>query len=351
MRRTSRSFLLRLAGLHFAGALGLLFATFAEGQPFGAWMTSTSAATGRYIEIPSSPDLNPTDQITIEAWVSVSGGNCPTILGKGYVSTYWVGVCGGVLRSYLKGSSSQRNGGVVPVGQWTHVAVTFDGTTQRHYINGELITSFPLTGPLPTNASAARIGSDVDWLHGPDGAIDEVRLWNVARTTDEIRSAINVPISTPQPGLVAVWSLDASGADVIGSHEGTNVGGVTFLNGAIAPGCVASSTFLCLDGRFSVGVEWRDFAGHTGVGTVVPGASADSGIFWFFAPNAWEVLAKTVNGCGLNNRYWAFGAATTNVFYRLEFTDVHAGVSKIYFNYPGVASPAITDAAAFATCP
>ncbi len=351
MRRTSRYFLPRLAGVCLAVFLGVLLAPRAEAQPFGAWMTTTTV-TGRYIEIASSPALNPTDQITIEAWVVVNnGGGCKSLFGKGYQTTYWVGVCGTTLRGYLKGSSSLHDGGTVPVGEWTHVAVTFDGTTQRHLINGELISSFPVAAPLTTNSSAVRIGSDVDYDLEPNGAIDEVRLWNVARTTEEIRSTINVPVTTALPGLVAVWPLDGSGTDVVGGHNGAIVGGVTFLNGAVALGCSPSATFLCLNGRFSVGVSWRDFAGHTGVGTVVPGASADSGIFWFFAPNAWEVMAKTVDGCGFNNRHWAFGAATTNVFYRLEFTDVRAGQSKIYFNYPGVSSPAVTDAAAFATCP
>ena len=62
-------------------------------------------------------------------------------------------------------------------------------------------------------------------------------------------------------------------------------------------------------------------------------------------------MVKTVNACGFNNRYWAFSAGTTNVFYRLEVLDVRAGVNKIYFNYPGPPAPAVTDTAAFATCP
>ena len=148
---------------------------------------------------------------------------------------------------------------------------------------------------------------------------------------------------------MAVWSDGLH--DALGAHTGTNVGRVGFLTFPVALGCTPSATSLCLSGRFAVSVHWRDFAGNTGVGTVVPGASADSGLFWFFAPAAWEVLAKTVNGCSLNNRWWAFGAATTNVFYRLEFLDVRGGQNKIYFNYPGVASPAVTDAAAFTTCP
>lgn len=249
----------------------------------------------------------------------------------------------------MKGTASLYDAGTVPSSQWTHIAVTYDGATRSHYINGELVGSRAETGALPGNTSPVRIADDVAYDVPPQGAINEVRLWNVARTVDQIRGSINVPITAPQTGLVAVWSDGMH--DAVGGHTGTNVGGLGFLTFPVALGCTPTTTSLCLSGRFAVSVQWRDFAGATGVGTVVPGASADSGLFWFFAPNAWEVLAKTVNGCGLNSRWWAFGAATTNVFYRLEFTDVHGGAAKIYFNYPGVASPAVTDAAAFATCP
>lgn len=342
----------RLLALAVAGAALLSLPAPAAAQPFGAWLTANASNTGRYVSVPHSADLNPTDAITIEAWVSITSTGCRSIVGKGYTTSYWVGICGsGTLRSYLAGSASIFDGGTIPLGPWTHIAVTYDGANRRHYINGELVATLPETGALPGNSNPVRISSDVDYDFPPTGAIDEVRLWNVARTIDQIRSSINVPITAAQPGLVAVWPLDGSGADALGAHSGSTVGGVTFLDFAVVLNCAPSATSLCLNGRFSVRVSWRDSTGTTGVGTVVPGASADSGIFWFFSPNAWEVLAKSVNGCGFNNRYWAFGAATTDVFYRLEFLDVRAGANKIYFNYPGVPSPAITDAAAFATCP
>ena len=337
--------------LAFCAIFALSTAAFA--QPFGAWSVTNATTAGKYIEVPSTAALNPIDQVTFEAWVSntTSGQTCRSILGKNFADAYWVGICSNTLRSYIKGSASVKDGGTVPNAQWTHVAVTYDGTNRKHYVNGELVATFPETGPMPVNSSPLRLGSDVSWDYTPNGALDEVRLWNVARTQDQIRSTINVPISTVQPGLVAVWPLDANGTDVVGGHNGTNVGGLPFLNFPVALNCVATSTSLCLGGRFSVSVSWRTSTGTTGVGTVVPGASSDSGLFWFFGPAAWEVLAKTVNGCSLNSRYWAFAAATTDVFYRLEFTDVRGGAAKIYFNYPGVASPAVTDAAAFATCP
>jgi hypothetical protein len=80
-------------------------------------------------------------------------------------------------------------------------------------------------------------------------------------------------------------------------------------------------------------------------------AGANSGIFWFFSSDNWEVMTKALNGCSLNSHYWIFSAATTNVFYRMDVFDVRAGQQKIYFNYPGPPAPAVTDVDAFATCP
>jgi hypothetical protein len=62
-------------------------------------------------------------------------------------------------------------------------------------------------------------------------------------------------------------------------------------------------------------------------------------------------MLKVIDGCTLSHSFWVFSAATTNVFYRLEVTDVRAGTTKVYFNYPGPPAPAVTDTNAFATCP
>jgi Concanavalin A-like lectin/glucanases superfamily len=318
-------------------------------QPFGAWMVS-SPSYG-YIQIPNDSALNPADAITIEAWVSVTdGGGCSTIVGKNYQQAWWVGLCGTTLRSYLAGSSSQKNGGTLD-SNWNHIAVVYDGANRYHYINGEIVGTFPETGALPATSDAMRIASDVVWDHHPQGAIDEVRIWNVARTTDQIRSTINVTLSAATPGLVAVWSLDGSGNDALGGHNGSPAGGtVPYLDFPVALGCTANSTTLCFEGRFAVTASWVSPTA-SGVGTVVPGASTNSGLFWFFSPDNWEVLIKELNGCGLNSRRWIFSAATTDVHYRLNVLDVPRGVSKVYFNYQGISAPAVTDTAAFATCP
>ncbi|MEM6705014.1 MAG: hypothetical protein AAF690_20005 [Acidobacteriota bacterium] len=117
------------------------------------------------------------------------------------------------------------------------------------------------------------------------------------------------------------------------------------LEGAVSPNA------LCLSQkRFLVEADWRDFRGNTGKGSVVAGGSDDSGLFWFFNADNWEMLVKVIDGCALNNRFWVFAAATTDVKYDLKVTDLWSGVQKVYSNPLGRAADAITDSNAFATC-
>lgn len=230
--------------------------------------------------------------------------------------------------------------------------MTYDGANRRHYINGELAGTFAETGTLPPSTSAMRIGSDVSWAYTPKGFIDELRLWKVARSMAELRASINTPIAAAQPGLVAVWGLDGTAEATVGGHPGD-----LFGNGASLPITVATAAHcfdlpsaLCVqDERFLIHVSWRRPDGTTGSGKVVE-SSADSGLFYFFAENNWELMIKILDGCPLNDHYWMFSAATTNVFYRVDVLDVSTGTSKVYFNYPGPPAPAVTDTSAFATC-
>lgn len=116
--------------------------------------------------------------------------------------------------------------------------------------------------------------------------------------------------------------------------------------------CTPDDTTLCLNqGRFQVRLAWRRPNGETGVGHAVPFGSDDSGLLWFFTASNWEMLIKVLNGCGLNQRYWVFFAAVTNVQFTLTITDTDTGVSKTYENPQGMTAQTKTDTGAFATCP
>jgi len=350
---------LRLAA---ALVLALGLPAMAVAQPLGLWSAfagdGTLDASNGHLEIPSDPALNPTGAITIEAWIEADvpspGQSCRSLVGKDYHQAYWVGYCnsgtGARLRSYTHGTSSLKDGGIIPNGTLVHVAVTSDGTTRNHYINGELVGTFAETGPPTLSAAPVEIGGDFSWGYSPHGIINEVRLWNVARTIDQIRSTINVPVHTAQPGLVAVWPMFTN-HDVIGGHNGTFVGNLPPVLGPPATSSCGSSTSsgLCLQTHFFLNATFRTGAQGSASGNAqtVAVASPGSGIFWFFDPNNWEVMAKVINGCALNNEWWVFTAATTNVYYQLNVTNVLSGETKIYFNYPGPPAPAVTDTSAF----
>jgi hypothetical protein len=347
------------AGVLFA-ALAALAPALVEAQPFGNWMILQGDGSNPpdhhgYSESASNPALNPTSAITIEGWVSLGnnsgGANCRSLIGKNWQTSFWVGLCGSTLRSYLTGSGSLLDGGSFPTsGEWTHFAVTYDGAMRRHYIHGELVQSHGETGSLPTSASALRIGSDVSYDFSPTGTLNEFRLWNVARTQDEIRSTINVPLTAPQPGLVAVWSDGQH--DALGSFTGTLHGTVFFLNAPVTISCGSSNaTFLCLFGHFSVGTVFRQGPpGSAETRAQVGPSNNGSGIFWFFSPDNWEVTVKMVNGCGLNSHNWTFITSDTSLFFRTEVTDVKAGVTKVYFNYPTLTPFSILDTSSM-PCP
>ncbi len=118
------------------------------------------------------------------------------------------------------------------------------------------------------------------------------------------------------------------------------------------PTCVPDANTLCLnDDRFRVEVSW-DTGELTGPAVVVPGGSDDSANLWFFSPNNWEVLIKVLDGCGINDRYWVFFAATTDVAFTVTVTDTeNEDEVQVYTNELGQPADAITDTSAFATCP
>jgi hypothetical protein len=147
-------------------------------------------------------------------------------------------------------------------------------------------------------------------------------------------------------GILILAVNDTIHNDNTGSFSVTvNVAGSTAV-------CVPGLTTSCIaGGRFRVEVAWRIPSGQAGVGTVAGCGTPDSGLFWFFAPTNWEMLLKILNGCGINNRYWVFMAATTNVEFTLRITDTFTGVVQQYFNPLNRLAPALADTGAFATCP
>ncbi len=148
---------------------------------------------------------------------------------------------------------------------------------------------------------------------------------------------------------------DYDNADVDGAFAST----FPFIADSLNPpdgACVAGPTTMCLvGGRFKVEVDYDTGSPQnlSGPGSVVPLGSDNSGMFYFFNADNWEMLIKVLDACALpsNPRYWVFFAATTNVGFTVTVTDTDNGSFKTYTNPIGTAAAPVQDTNSFATCP
>ena len=221
--------------------------------------------------------------------------------------------------------------------------------------NSNIAAATTLGEAPPANLTAAAISAtevSLSWEDrstGETGFIVQGKLASAGSFQDlasvfGISSAVITGLDPQSDYLFRVRAIGGAG-DSTYSNEAA---ATTFI-GDPEP-CVPGPSTLCLGGgRFKVEVDWQ--VGDTsGQAQVVPGASDDSGLLWFFQSDNWELLIKVLDGCGLNQHFWVFTAATTDLQYDLVVTDSWTGYRSTYTNTAGVASPAVTDIEAFATC-
>jgi hypothetical protein len=166
----------------------------------------------------------------------------------------------------------------------------------------------------------------------------------VVATNDDFRGALDSRI---------VFTLNAAGTWVVGANSfGSDEFGAFRLAVARAPSpefsasCTPNPTTLCLAAsRFQVQVDWTAPANQSGVGMAMP-MTADAGSFWFFSPDNAELVIKVLDARAINNFFWVFYGALTNVQYSIRVTDTVSGVTRTY-NNPQGQQASLADTAAF----
>jgi hypothetical protein len=146
--------------------------------------------------------------------------------------------------------------------------------------------------------------------------------------------------------VVAAFDPAAPGRFLTGSTSAGVLERVTTL-----PPCRDTAASFCAkNGRYLLTVDWKDPQGVRGKAKKVATGSEDSGLFYFFDPNNWELLVKVLDGCGINQRFWLLAAGTTDVEYLMKVEDRFTGQIRHYANAGGQAAPAVVDTDAFSGC-
>ena len=135
--------------------------------------------------------------------------------------------------------------GVTPITNnvWHHAAATYDGTTWRLYLDGNLeatqvVSATPRSDSLQRSGLGAMITSTGTALGRFQGTLDEARVWNRALTLAEIQANINSELTTGT-GLVTRWGLNegsgTSVGDLLASPATGTVNGANYAWVAGAP--------------------------------------------------------------------------------------------------------------------
>jgi|GEM_PF-1251877 len=178
-----------------------------------------------YLEVMTSEILETTDQITLEAWVNPevlsTGADNMTVLTKD-CSYYMVLRENGFLASYHYGVEPPGyHLSMQPLqdGEWTHVAITYDGNNVTLYINAQVDAEISAGGEIQVSGcvdpQSIGIGCEVRTPERGEpnqrffqGAIDEVRISDIARTPSEIKESFTNGLLLavdPEDKLAGTW--------------------------------------------------------------------------------------------------------------------------------------------------
>ena len=177
-------------------------------------VTATRGHPG-YMHLEATASLDIRDQITLAAWLwrVDDGGGAGTVIGKWrQVDETWSYVLhlprGGFHLRWEDGGQTGLRGYWLPYHEWVHYAATYDGRRMRVFVNGEVVAEEPVDGGR-INSTANPVWIGASGYHDHTAAlIDDVQIWNVARTPEQIRASMRDGLRGDEPGLVGWWPMD-----------------------------------------------------------------------------------------------------------------------------------------------
>ncbi|OQP60247.1 LamG domain-containing protein [Niastella populi] len=201
-----------------------------------------------YVSLPTSVAVSQLNTFTVEAWVywNGTGNGCiysETVQGNNspMFSIIPRSTNGGGIELVLRDNSAtglvmQPATATVTANTWVHVAVVRTSASNiKTYINGVLKDNATFTAPA--SWTPTKVNAGVRWRASQSdffaGKIDELRIWNTARSAAEIvANMFNKNLANNATGLVAYYRFN-EGSSTTAANSCTNTSGAdgTLTNG------------------------------------------------------------------------------------------------------------------------
>ena len=180
--------------------------------------------TNARVNVNDSTSLHLTNGFTLEAWIRPNALNdWHTVVLKERTGYYAEALYANTdtqrpsAHVFTAADHDLRGPSKLPVGAWSHVAATYNGSTLALWLNGTQVASQAATGTIAANTGPLRIGGNAIWGEWFNGLIDEVRVYNKALTASEIQGDMDrsvTPDTTPPTVTAKSPTAGAGGLNV-----------------------------------------------------------------------------------------------------------------------------------------
>jgi hypothetical protein len=222
---------------------------------------TSGAATTRSdnMQVPATDGLQPTSALTVEFWFKfntfINSTYLQEIVFKNKLSgfSYHIGVWSNTtpyctLTTDVTTGAWAGTGIIIANDTWTHLAMTYDSTLTsgnlKLYVNGIPSGSADVTGNILYDKMDCPIQiGHTDRNDNVVVNVDEVRIWNTARSEADIAANMDNELTGTETGLVAYYNLNDTTKDITGhGNNGMLMFQETYVEPGVKPPYVPPTT-------------------------------------------------------------------------------------------------------------